>query len=179
MSAELCQLSYGALAAHHPKTVVACLKVLLSVAPTGIEPAYPGLKARVPGHHSTAPSMRTQASPRPLDESTIGAPQNVHARRDSNPRTPALETGALPLSYGRISRFTARAPGCTAERGRSHAVFVKRSRGHEPRCENCYGSVCFKHLSTWQRGYRLVGPMGLEPTTYGLTCHFGFRRRYE
>lgn len=175
MSAELCQLSYGALAAHHPKTAVSCRK---AVAPTGIEPAYPGLKARVPCHHSAAPSMRTQASPRPLDEGTIGAPQNLHARRDSNPRTPALETGALPLSYGRISRFTARAPSCTAARGSSHAAFVKRSRGHEPRCENCYGAVCFKHLSTWPR-YCLVGPVGLEPTTYGLTCHFGFRRRYE
>lgn len=35
---------------------------------------------------------------------------DVHAWRDSNPRVTVLETAALPLSYGRIFRFTARIP---------------------------------------------------------------------
>lgn len=37
-----------------------------------------------------------------------------HVRRDSNPRVAALETAALPLSYGRIFQLTDWTPGASS-----------------------------------------------------------------
>ena len=83
------------------------------VAPTGIEPAPPEVKTRVPSHHSTAPWTRPRPSPRPLEPRQ---PSGVlRARQDSNLRVTALETVALPLSYGRLPRERG---GCRKGEGR-------------------------------------------------------------
>lgn len=86
-------------------------------------PRTPGVKAPVPSHHSTAPCTRP---PRkwPRKPGRYSPARYVHARRDSNPRRTALETVALPLSYGRMFRLTARMP-CAPSRVRTDVSRVK------------------------------------------------------
>lgn len=55
----------------------------------------------------------------------------------------------------------------------------RRRLGSQPQCAPQHCSWRDKlNTPRWGR-VDVVGPVGIEPTTRGLTCHFGFRRRYE
>jgi hypothetical protein len=71
-----------------------------------------------------AKACATGSADRPLRPRGNPCTLHQHARRESNPRHPVLETGALPLSYRRIRRHS-----------RTHALthfFAKRPEGFEP-----------------------------------------------
>ncbi len=143
--------------------------------------AWSMIEIQNPEIHDTAVDAGVRGEVRG-DEGDAGGPLSIRSRSDDGEVTLAIASVVLPRR-----RSVARAAHLLqAVRARSLAIEVASRLGLAARPAPAERLAFARYarlihpvtvaMSTDNGVSHTVGPVGIEPTTRGLTCHFGFRR---